>query len=401
MRFLILDAVERRFLSNFYAHNPNYGQLGYEKAWRRQMDECLALADSYSRYLNKLGYHADEVVINDEVLQKQWAVEKGLRVSEEVVGRNLLRHQLRLFWRKWADSRSRSSRKLYDAVMRPLYSLVPRTPTEPWVQEILAAQIEEARPDVLYNHAIWALDKSFFQRVRPFVKVIVGQHASPLPANVPYDCYDLIVSSLPNLVEHFRRQGVESRYFRLGFDPAVLNRLHQLSNGNPVVHVGSYGSFHKERNQLLEEVASQVHVDFWGFGVESLSRDSPILSSYHGEAWGIEKLNILHNSRIALTKHITSVAGKYANNMTLYEATGVGTLLITDAKENLNDLFEVGKEIVAYHDSRECAELVKYYLDHENERSAIAESGQRRTLQDHSYENRMRELVDIVGRFLP
>jgi spore maturation protein CgeB len=401
MRFLIVDAVERRFLSSLYARNPDYGQLGYEKAWRRQMDECLALADSYSRYLNRLGYHADEVVINDELLQKQWAAEKGLRLSDQVTKSNFVRHQIKGFWRKWSDSPTPSVRKLYDASQRFFYRIVPRTPTEPWVYEILAAQIEEARPDVLYNHAIWALDKNFLERVRPFVKVVVGQHASPLPANVPYQSYDLILSSLPNLVNHFRRQGVESRYFRLGFDPTFLNRLRCSANAYSVVHVGSYGSFHKERNKLLEEVASQVRVDFWGFGVQSLSRHSPIVSGYHGEAWGIDKLSILYNSQIALTKHITSVAGRYANNMTLYEATGVGTLLITDAKENLEDLFQVGKEVVAYHDARECVELVKYYLEHEDERIAIAKSGQRRTLQEHSYENRMRELVEIVGKYLP
>ncbi len=401
MRFLILDAVERKFLSNFYLRNPDYGEVGYEKSWRRQMDEGVALADSYSRYLRRLGHHAEEVVINDELLQRQWASQKGLRISEQVTKSNLVRHQLRAFWRKWSDSRSPSVRRLYDVIQRPFYRIIPRTPTEPWVHEILAAQIEEVRPDVLYNHAIWALDKNFLCRVRPFVKLIVGQHASPLPANVPYDCYDLILSSLPNLVDHFRRQGVESRYFRLGFDPTVLNRLRHSANGYAVVHVGSYGSFHKERNKLLEEVACEVPVDFWGFGVQSLSKHSPIRSSYHGEAWGIDKLNILYNSRIALTKHITSVAGKHANNMTLYEATGAGTLLITDAKENLNDLFDVGKEVIAYHNAQECVELVKYYLEHENERLAVAESGRRRTLRDHSYESRMREMVEIVGRYLP
>src|SRR3989304_4454928 len=125
MRFLILDAVERKFLSSLYTRNPDYGQLGYEKAWRRQMDQCLALADSYSRYLNKLGCHADEVVINDEILQKQWAAEKGLRLSGQVTKSNLVRHQLRTFWQKWSDSRAASVRRLYDTIMRPLYRVVP------------------------------------------------------------------------------------------------------------------------------------------------------------------------------------------------------------------------------------------------------------------------------------
>ena len=42
------------------------------------------------------------------------------------------------------------------------------------------------------------------------------------------------------------------------------------------------------------------------------------------------------------------MAKSYANNMRLYEATGVGALLVTDWKENLGEMFEPGKEVVAY-----------------------------------------------------
>jgi spore maturation protein CgeB len=107
---------------------------------------------------------------------------------------------------------------------------------------------------------------------------------------------------------------------------------------------------------------------------------------------------LLRNSRITLNHH--GDIGPYANNMRLYEATGVGTLLITDWKANLQEMFEPGKEVVAYRTPDECAELIQYYLEHDEERKAIARAGQERTLREHTYYQRLQELVDIVRRYL-
>jgi spore maturation protein CgeB len=90
----------------------------------------------------------------------------------------------------------------------------------------------------------------------------------------------------------------------------------------------------------------------------------------------------------------------YAANMRLFEATGVGTLLITDWQENLHEIFEPGKEVIAYRTPEECAELIQYYLEHVEEREAIARAGQERTLREHTYYKRMQELVGILERYL-
>jgi spore maturation protein CgeB len=94
------------------------------------------------------------------------------------------------------------------------------------------------------------------------------------------------------------------------------------------------------------------------------------------------------------------VAENYANNMRLYEATGVGSLLITDRKDNLGNLFEVGKEVVAYSTQEEASELIRHYLAHPDEAEAIAKAGQARTLRDHTYKRRMDELVPILQHYL-
>ena len=65
---------------------------------------------------------------------------------------------------------------------------------------------------------------------------------------------------------------------------------------------------------------------------------------------------------------------------------------------NPREMFEPGKEVIAYRSPEECVELVQYYLDHEEERVAVAAAGQRRTLRDHTYHQRMQELVSLVQK---
>jgi spore maturation protein CgeB len=108
---------------------------------------------------------------------------------------------------------------------------------------------------------------------------------------------------------------------------------------------------------------------------------------------------ILRNSRITLNYHI-GVAERHANNLRLFEATGVGTLLLTDYKEDLHEMFEPGKEVAVYRTPAECVDIARYYLEHEQEREVIARAGQQRTLRDHTYRLRMHELAALFERCL-
>ena len=108
---------------------------------------------------------------------------------------------------------------------------------------------------------------------------------------------------------------------------------------------------------------------------------------------------VLHQSRITLNHHI-DVAEDYAGNLRLFEATGMGSLLVTDWKKNLHEMFEPDKEVVAYRTQEECVEKVEYYLAHDDEREAIARAGQQRTLRDHTFRRRMQELEGIVLKYL-
>jgi spore maturation protein CgeB len=100
---------------------------------------------------------------------------------------------------------------------------------------------------------------------------------------------------------------------------------------------------------------------------------------------------------LTLNKHI-DVSEGYANNMRLFEATGMGACLVTDWKDNLAEFFEPAKEVVAYRSTEECIDLLRYFRSHETERAAIAAAGHARCLAEHRYERRMTQLVDILQR---
>jgi spore maturation protein CgeB len=86
--------------------------------------------------------------------------------------------------------------------------------------------------------------------------------------------------------------------------------------------------------------------------------------------------------------------------MRLFEATGVGTCLVTDWKENLSELFSLDSEVVTYKSVQECIEKIQWLLKNSDRRKEIASAGQRRTLQDHTYANRVNELDSLFRNHL-
>ena len=114
---------------------------------------------------------------------------------------------------------------------------------------------------------------------------------------------------------------------------------------------------------------------------------------------GLEMFEILLRTKISFNRHI-NVAENYANNMRLYEATGMGSLLLTDKKDNLENLFEIDKEIITYTSKEEALEKYEFFIRNPIEASKIAHAGQTRTLKEHTYEIRMQELKEILEKYL-
>lgn len=363
MRFLILDTYYPAFLHSFYARHPDLSDRPYAEQWRILMDQCFGTADFYSANLQKLGHDAHEVVANCDILQRRWARENAL----------------------------------YLWITYPVHHCLRRV--KAWQLAVLQAQVGQLRPDVLYVQNMNWTDATLLKAVKAKTHLIVGQTAYALRSNLDFQPYDLVITSFPHYVDRFRSQGLHSEYLRFAFDERVLDRLDVHNHTYNVTFVGGFSPRHRQGTAIFEQLAQEGPVEFWGYGVKNLPENSLVRRYHRGQAWGIEMFRILSESRVTLNRHI-DVARSCANNMRLFEATGVGTCLVTDLKDNLHELFEPDREVVAYTCAEDCIEKVRYLLKRENERVAIAKAGQQRTLREHTYYQRMQELVEIVQRHL-
>ena len=345
MRFLLTTYEYPEVLVWLYQQHPGLENLPYAEQLQRRMETGFLWADFYSRSLRQLGHQAEEVVPQNANLQLAWARESNLRVSG-----HLWKFRLRRGWVPWFS----------------------RIQDRGWLWRILLAQLRSYRPDVLYVRDIGVLPTEVIRDAKRYARFIVGQHASRFDPEQDYSGYDLILSSLPNFVDFFRRAGLRSEILRLGFEPSILARTLDRTKTIPVSLVGKLADDHTGRAVFLRDLCRDSGIELWGSGVDGLP--DAVLRQYRGPAWGTGMFQVLRDSRITINHH-ESWAGPHANNLRLFEATGVGTLLLTDWKQDLRDLFEPGKEVVAYRSAEECRELAKYYLAHEDERVAIAGAG--------------------------
>jgi hypothetical protein len=372
MKILFVQTNYPGFLNEFYTKHPNWQKLSYKKLKSFWVDEWFGSSNFYSKYLNRLGNNCDEVIINDWNMQSKWAEENDVQVN-----------------------------KLNLPLVDKLPELVKnQLGLRGWVKEILFTQIRKFKPDIVYMHDLSVLNANDLKKIKTIIKLLVGQIACPLPPNKkPLYEYDLIISSFPHYVKMFKVMGLNSEYLRWCIDadiPKIIGKKKKIYN---VTYIGGLTHHHSKGNKLLEALARQVKVDFWGYGENALRPTSPIRKNFHGQAWGKKMYEIFAQSKIVVNRHI-NVAKNYANNMRMFEATGMGALLITDEKKNIGEFFEVEKEVITYKSTSDLVKKVKYCIKYKDESENIARAGQKRTLKDHTYQIRMKELAIILKKYL-
>lgn len=373
MRIAVFDTYYARFMADLYRRNARLRSASSEVQTEALLAAAFGTSDFYSRHLKALGWEAEDIIGNSVPLQSAWARENSEPFSA------------------WAM-------KLPHRTFR-LPVIGPKLAALPGLMEVAVARIRAMQPDVLYVQDLSFFTPDALKDIKKHVRTVVGQIACPLPPEQFLAGYDLILTSFPHFVPRFQAMGIKSEYFRIGFDTRVLEILGKVEQDVPVSFVGGISRHHGKAIPLLEKLADETPIQFFGYGAKTLPKTSPIRKKHNGEVWGPQMYRALARSRITVNRHI-NVAENNANNMRLYEATGVGALLITDQKDNLGELFEVGKEVVAYSSPEECVDLINYYVAHPQEAAAIAAAGQQRTLRDHTYRSRMAELSEILHRHL-
>jgi len=90
--------------------------------------------------------------------------------------------------------------------------------------------------------------------------------------------------------------------------------------------------------------------------------------------------------------NITSTQMRNAVNQRVFDVPASGGFLLTDYRQQMEELMKVRKEVVCYEDKEEIPELIEFYLKHDSLREKIARRGRRRVLNEHTYTHRLKEL---------
>ena len=409
MRLLKLGIYHPKYLRDFYAERPELETQTYSIQHKILIDDCFGSSDFWTGALNKLDYETADIIANAEPLQKRWARENDLSFDDNN----------RLF-------------------------------------EIAAAQIKKFRPDVLLVADYSTFTADFLRNIKrecPSIRLVLGWCGAPYNDSSVFGEWNIVLSCIPELVAGFRSKGHRCFHVNHAFAPRILDKLD--SAASPSVDFAFVGSilkqsrFHIERERILSELVRRTDLQIWSevkhispkrsgdnfvrrkarramnaatsagvpeyffnslpFVKRAAQEQSPVAAAEQEiderirrrarpPVFGVKMFQLLRDSRVVLNTHI-DVSPSSASNMRLFEATGVGACLLTDWKENLAELFEPDKEVLTYRSTAECVEKIGYILAHEDERRAIADAGQRRTLREHNFDDRAARIDEIIKEY--
>lgn len=398
-RFQKIATIYPEFAVPFRKQYPDYSRLSYQEIYDRLIAACYGWSDYFSKYLGRLGYEAQELFANFELMQKAWARENGVSFTR----RN-------------------------------------------WIKEISLAQIKAFQPDVIFLEDLYVCDGDFRAQARDVCKrpvKIIGWRAAPTDDYSILKDLDLVMTCAPVFIEALERHGIKTELMSHAFEPSILDQVGSIVSDLEFTFIGMISltsGFHRQRYSHVQKLMETTPLEMWGeiaapviptghgnlmtrltgkanraierigAGRIRLPGAGPAQSStalpadplqqryperFHESVFGLDNFRVLGRSGLTFNCHI-DCAENSAGNARLFEATGTGACLVTDWKTNLPQLFEPDTEVVTYRSVEECMEKVNYLLEHESERQRIAAAGQKRTLRDHSYVQRAAQLDGII-----
>lgn len=122
---------------------------------------------------------------------------------------------------------------------------------------------------------------------------------------------------------------------------------------------------------------------------------------YHGSRHpGFPEKNLFEDAakKFSMSKIVFNISIKDDINMRIFEALSTGSFLLTNWIPTLEYLFDDGKHLITYDTLDEMVELVRYYLEHEDEREKIAKAGYEQFINNHTYRHRVEKILEIISK---
>ena len=279
------------------------------------------------------------------------------------------------------------------------------------------------------------------------IKLNFSQIGVPINNIKRFEPYDFVLSCLKPQVKQLKENGKKAVFFRHGFDESLLNNINYNEKSIDFSFIGSIYSgsgAHQERANYIEYLTSYTdliiyssfknngtrknlkyktkkmvsamyncmpiglknkniylaeRMNCWRKEIPGIIIDNESVSKFRQSIFGMDMLQTLANSKVSLNVHI-DIADNYAASIRMYEITGVGTCLLTDFKDDINEYFEPDYEIVTFKSPLEALEKYNFLINNPDKMNNIAKNGQKRTLKEHTMKKRIEELDLIIRKHL-
>jgi len=140
--------------------------------------------------------------------------------------------------------------------------------------------------------------------------------------------------------------------------------------------------------------------DFRIWGVDWNDRDLAPLVQGGERRFDSEDFNrIVSGSKVNLNLHSSKTHDGVdpacdALNPRIFEIAAAGGFQVCDPCAGLAQHFDPQREVPQYRDLRELREILRYYLEHPKERSAMARRSRDRALREHTYGHRAAQMIE-------
>ena len=145
---------------------------------------------------------------------------------------------------------------------------------------------------------------------------------------------------------------------------------------------------------VLALVPMGIHI----WGTEEWKHDFP--KNYRGRADHYLDLPKLYlASKINLD--ISRIYQPNIVTMRVFDILACRGFVLADRNDALLELFKEDWDIVCYDTPEEAVDKINYYLNHDSDRTTIAERGYKKVVNSHTFENRINHILSKTGLEYP
>ena len=186
--------------------------------------------------------------------------------------------------------------------------------------------------------------------------------------------FDHLFLRTPDCVETAVTEGWVERkncsILRSGFEPTIHRPIASIEKDIDVLFVGS---MNQRRNRMVTEASERCEITV-------------------AAAYGSEMIKLLNRAKIVLNMHISSLLDTETR---VYEVLGCRAFLLSERLSAENPFSEA--DLAQFDSIEEMVDKVRYYLEHEDERQAIAWHGHLTALKGHTYADRARQILGVMA----